>query len=265
MSCFHPNLMVKGSDGAWHFKGAYTGAIHDGTIILDGKRHFLNAETGEAVEANLSDFVLVPCGQCIGCRVARSRTWANRLMMERAGYPDDQVWFLTLTYDQDHIPLNSSGTAQTLVPRDLQLFLKRLRDAAGIPGIRFYAAGEYGSRTFRPHYHMILYGLPADKLQLEQFGASEQGFKYFRSRLILKTWPFGFHTITRVDWNTCAYVARYVTKKLTGEGAAWYKQNDIVPEFARMSRRPGIGRDYFEAHKDQIMKDDTIFLADGQP
>lgn len=215
MACYHPNVMVKDEHGEWKFSGKFSGSVYEETFKLDGRRHFLDSSTGEVSEARLSDFLLVPCGQCAGCRIDRSRHWADRLMMEKACYPDDQTWFVTITYDEDHVPWtkNSDGMpVMTLQPDHVSQFMKRLRTYSGISGIRFYAAGEYGEKTKRPHYHLILYGLPEQLLKLSPFGASMQGYQYYKSDLIARAWSNGFHSVTRVDWNTCAYVARYVVK-----------------------------------------------------
>ena len=95
--------------------------------------------------------IQLPCGQCIGCRLERSRQWAIRCMHEKSLYSLSS--FLTLTYDDDHLPPNG-----TLVKRDFQLFMKRLRWEMG-DGIRFFACGEYGDGNLRPHYHALLFNV----------------------------------------------------------------------------------------------------------
>jgi len=125
--------------------------------------------------------------------------------------------FITLTYDQENLPHGG-----TLVPGDLQLWLKRLRKQHKLP-LRFYAVGEYGDQTWRPHYHVALYGL----------GRNGAG-------LIRETWGKGLTDTGDLTLQSARYLAGYVTKKLT-------RPNDprlspgIHPEFARMSLRPGIG------------------------
>lgn len=116
----------------------------------------------------LTEFVEIPCGQCIECRLQRSRRWADRCMLE-LGYHESS-YFLTLTYDNDHIPKNplidyDTGEIYaenaTLVKKDLQDFMKRLRRAYEYKGydnkLRFFACGEYGSQTLRPHFHIIVF------------------------------------------------------------------------------------------------------------
>lgn len=183
-----------------------------------------------------------------------ARDWANRCLLEMEDHK--HTWFVTLTYDDDHLPRTMSADAHTgealspaatLVPRDLQLFIKRLRFFNG-PGIRFFAAGEYGGVTLRPHYHLIIFGL---ECQVEEFGGNALGDKYYISPQIEQSWTFGNHSIAPATWRTCAYVARYILKKQTGEqGKDYYRKLNIEPPFTRMSRRPGIGLRYLDAHPD---------------
>nr|WBW04067.1 replication protein [Microviridae sp.] len=157
--------------------------------------------------------------------------------------------------------------SMSLVKRDFQLFMKRLRKKFSGEGIRFFASGEYGSLTFRPHYHAIIFGLELH--DLVPYKRSAQGFQYFNSAFfqevwhegdgyytyynsasLQSTWPNGFAVVAPVTWETCAYTARYVMKKLTGPEAEFYENFNIVPEFSLMSRRPGIARQYYEDHPD---------------
>lgn len=216
------------------------------------------------------DFVQVGCGQCIGCRMERSRQWANRLLMELEYH--DSAYFVTLTYDDDHIPLSTypdpdTGEAlfaMTLMKRDVQLFMKRLRKTFSGDYIRFFASGEYGPSTLRPHYHLIIFGLHLPDLVLS--GRSPLGDPYYSSEALQRVWstpvrdrlndptsrptPTGFITIAPVTWESCAYTARYIMKKLNGKEADYYKHFNIEPPFCLMSRRPGIARQWYEDHPD---------------
>lgn len=213
----------------------------------------------------VSDFVEIPCGQCIGCRLDYSRQWANRCMLEASEH--ESSFFLTLTYDDNHLPTNDivdvetgeikQSPVHTLVKRDFQNFMKRLRKNTG-QRLRFYGCGEYGDETFRPHYHIIVFGLKLDDLQF--YKRSPAGFWYYNSDTVQKCWPNGFVVVCNVSWDTCAYTARYVTKKLKGEPAEIYNYFNLTPPFVLMSRRPGIARNYYEEHKDNIYKYDCINL-----
>lgn len=205
----------------------------------------------------------IPCGKCIGCRIDHSRQWANRCMLELQYHKSS--YFITLTYDQDHVPISyyagDNDEAQeiyTLDKRDFQNFMKRLRKNTG-QELRFFMCGEYGSQTFRPHYHVIVFGLELD--DLEPTGKSMEGFQYFRSRTVERSWMshsrdrpndpkslIGMVCVAPVTWETCAYTARYIMKKLDGPLAEFYADHNIQPEFSLMSRRPGIARQYYDDH-----------------
>lgn len=194
----------------------------------------------------------LPCGKCLECRMTYARNWANRCLLEMQEH--EHTWFVTLTYDDEHLPRTMSVNpdtgeavtpAATLVPRDLQLFLKRLRYNCG-KGIRFFGAGEYGEHTMRPHYHLILFGL---NCYVEENGQNALGNKYYTSPEIDQAWKLGFHSIAPASWRTCAYTARYILKKQTGyEGRDFYRNLNIEPPFTRMSRRPGIGAHFLETY-----------------
>lgn len=225
-------------------------------------------------ERYISDFVEIPCGKCIGCRLEYSRQWANRMMLECKYH--SQNWFITLTYDDLHVPRSYYGDPDsgeplpslTLNKRDIQLFFKRLRKQTG-QHFRYYACGEYGENTHRPHYHFIVFGLELDDLK---FLRRADNFDYFTSETIANAWsqfdnhtgertPIGFHMVCNVSWETCAYVARYVTKKLNGAAAEFYDTFNISPEFCLMSRRPGIARQYFDENASDILKYQLINIS----
>ena len=223
---------------------------------------------GQAYSGNLiSDFIDIPCGRCIECRLKYSRDWATRMMLESQYH--ESSYFVTLTYDDLHVPKSyypdpDTGEAipsLTLVKKDFQGFIKRLRrrlEYLKRPQIRFYGCGEYGSTTHRPHYHIIIFGLCLD--DLEPLKVSSQGFPYYRSNLIEQCWPFGYSMVCDVSWDTCAYVARYVTKKWTGDYKDFYESFNLLPEFSLMSLKPGIARRYFDEHKEDIYQFDELFL-----
>ncbi|AXH73360.1 MAG: replication initiator protein [Microviridae sp.] len=194
--------------------------------------------------------IKVPCGQCIGCRLARARSWAVRCMHEVRCF--DVSSFVTLTYADCSLP-----TAGTLVKRDLQLFMKRLRKVRPV-GLRFFACGEYGERTFRPHYHLLLFNTDfADK---RFYKTSSTGFDLFKSDELRGLWPAGDNIIGGVTFESAAYVARYCLKKITGpEAEAHYAGRER--EFTVMSRRPGIGLSFFEKHGPEMYRHDSAIMS----
>lgn len=151
--------------------------------------------------------ITVPCGKCLSCRLNQSNQWAVRAYHELK-YSDGQCCFLTLTYNNDHLPLNG---VQKL---HLQLFYKRLRrwlDYHNKPSIRsYFACGEYGSKFGRPHYHTLIFGfVPPD---CEYYKVSYSGQKLFISKLLQSLWPYGYVFVGLGTDGAPAYVARYSKK-----------------------------------------------------
>lgn len=210
------------------------------------------------------EFVEIPCGKCIDCRLQYSREWADRCMLELKYHDPSECWFLTLTYDDEHIhDFGHDIFPGSLRLKDLQDFLKRLRDHVyrDFEGkkIRFYACGEYGSSTYRPHYHLICYSLPLPDARF--FCMSKGGYPLYTSEYLSSIWQNGFVNFGRVNWNTCAYTARYVLKKASGIKPDDYIDQGLVPEFVTMSRKPGIGYKYFEDNHLKIFENDEIFFC----
>lgn len=166
--------------------------------------------------------------------------------------------FVTLTYKQEFFQ-------PSLDYRDFQLFMKRARKEVG--PLRFYMCGEYGERTFRPHFHALLFG--AGFLDRYLWRDSASGFPLYRSPLLEKLWPFGSSEIGDVSFESAAYVARYVMKKVTGPASEnHYKRVvpstgeivDVVPEFTRMSLKPGIGRSWIEKFYTDVYPNDSVLV-----
>lgn len=195
----------------------------------------------------------LPCRKCVGCRLSKSREWANRVIMEQTYHGSS--WFLTLTYDDQHLrpamPVDSStgeilSVHATLVKDDLQRFFKRLRKNSK-QKIRYFASGEYGSKTYRPHYHLLIFGLVLDDLEVIRHNFA--GDPYYVSSFIEKCWPYGIHILGPVTWQSAAYVARYTMKKaIHGFDRRYYDRAGIQPEFQVMSLKPGLGAQYYYDH-----------------
>jgi len=220
--------------------------------------------------------VNVPCGKCENCIRRRRLEWAFRMEAELRFCKT--AYFVTLTYNDDNIPITAYGDPSTgeaiggftLSKRDFQLFMKRLRKATGDDMVRYFACGEYGSKTLRPHYHAIIFGLKLDDLVV--YSHPQKGdlnYMIYTSEFLQNVWsktvdgirqPIGHVTVGDVTWETCAYVARYVLKKNYGDASAVYSEFNIEPEFVLMSRRPGIGRPYYDDHPD-LMSYDSINIT----
>ena len=228
---------------------------------------YLNANGKRPLTFNLSDAlheqkIRIPCGGCVGCRLEKSRQWAVRCMHEAQLHEDNS--FITLTYRDEALPEHG-----TLVKKHLQDFWKRLRKQFG-NNIRYYACGEYGEQTFRPHYHACVFNWrPPD---LVAFKSTDYGTTY-TSDTLDRIWSHG-HTITgEVTFRSAAYVARYVMKKLTGDRAAERYEVvlpttgeviNLAPEFSVSSRRPGIGARWLEIFKDDVFPTDEV-IVNGLP
>jgi len=225
-----------------------------------------NAEGNWPVVFNLTDGYIdkqlkLPCNQCIGCRLERSRTWAVRCVHEASLH--QQNCFVTLTYNNKHLPANGS-----LRPADMTKFLKRLRKKFG-NGIRYFQCGEYGDKFARPHHHICLFGFDfTDKT----FWKDSNGVALYRSKTLEKLWKFGYSSIGDVNFESAAYVARYVTKKVNGKLAE--KHYEVInketgevtqrkPEYITMSRRPGIAKNWYSKFKGDVFPSDFIVIRNG--
>lgn len=208
------------------------------------KHPYLSRYFQENRDKEFVEFLSVPCGKCPDCLNSRARDWTYRIMSEAKKYKNN--WFVTLTYDDEHQPLMGS-----LVKKEISAFNKKLRAQLERDGkeshFRFYGVGEYGSHTFRPHYHVIYFNLPLD--DLVYIGKTKSGLPNYESKFLQKVWGLGFVNVGFVDEASAAYVARYTEKKqmASEEEKQAYEECGLLPEFALMSRKPGIGSDELES------------------
>lgn len=244
MQCFYPLQAWQSSSGDIHFypKGS------------EGKRQR---------DPNYARELVLPCGQCIGCRVKRSADWATRCMHEASLH--DENSFITLTYDDDHLPLQGQ-----LVYSHFQEFMKRLRYHLGKP-LRFYMCGEYGENFDRPHYHAILFGhgFLTDRVLLKRSSAGS----LYSSAVLDYVWKRGLCSVGDVTFDSAAYVARYVVKKVNGKAADdHYTRVDgmtgevyqKVPEFSRMSlQNGGIGAGWLEKYSSDLINTGAVMVYDS--
>lgn len=243
MTCFHP------------LSGYRTDAINPDT----GKRG-LTFNPLKSVNSALP--LKLACGQCRGCRHDRAAAWSVRLGHEAK--ISSCASFITLTYEDDKLPSDYS-----VHKRDFQLFMKRLRAARG-GRIRFFGVGEYGDDFGRPHYHALLFGeaFYADRKPW----AKRNGHQVYRSDALESLWPFGHSELGSVTAASAGYVARYSVKKMTGDLAKDHylrpspvdgKMHQVEPEFAVMSRRPGIGTEWFNRFAGDAFPSDFL-IVDGR-
>ena len=229
--------------------------------------------------------ITVPCGQCIGCRLEKSRQWAIRITHEASLY--DNNCFLTLTYDNEHLPKDGN-----LVKQHFTKFMKRLRKNYGKKNpyyrcsdplrwkewndnvnnkIRYFMCGEYGEQLGRPHYHAIIFNFDFDDKELLHV---KQGIPLYTSEKLSRLWTDentgknrGFCTIGQVTFESAGYVARYCTKKVSGAAKEdHYKSVDAIsgeiiqkePEYAQMSKKPSIGKAWFDQYYLDIYRHDVM-------
>lgn len=216
--------------------------------------------------------VKIPCRRCIGCRLDYSREWATRIERECRSCVGNI--FLTLTYDEAHLPravkIWRDGTeVETPTARiaDLSAFMKRLRRHweyhYGVQGIKFFGASEYGDKTGRPHYHIAIMGLKLLPEDMIKIGNNHQGDVRFASAEISKLWGQGITEFEELTWGSAAYVARYITKKLYGTASNEYIKFNIEEPKTVMSRNPGIGMSYIRDNIETAAEDEIFVQKKG--
>lgn len=212
----------------------------------------------------------VPCGNCIQCRLKYSKDWAVRCSLEAQEHQFN--YFVTLSYDDDHIVKGKFGNG-TLVPDHYTQFMKSLRQKMkrelGFVGVRMFGCGEYGDLSNRPHLHIILFNCPLPDLTVDFIDSEGQvsrhrnglGQLMYYSQFIKDIWPYGNITVDDANYNTEAYVSRYILKKQKGQNSSIYSQKlGIVPPFIRMSLKPGIGEKYFSKNSSDLIDNPSIIL-----
>lgn len=190
----------------------------------------------------------VPCGKCGACKQNRRSDWSFRLKQELRH--SVSAYFITITYDDENLPYSEDGIP-TLVKKHWQNFVKRIRkdhNRLSDYKLRYYAVGEYGSKTGRPHYHALVFNL--DDRVLSN---------------LARYWPDGYHYIGVVEDASIHYVAKFHVntnkEELIDENTGQVYQR--TAEFAVMSRRPGIGAGYLDTHTDWHLADDRNFVRNN--
>lgn len=295
--CFTPNLRINGE-----FAGGLRKFL---TMNEDGSQKTKNQQ--QQAEEALKEMLkrdtaqIVPCGKCLQCRVNYAQTWATRITVESQYHKHS--YFLTLTYKEEEVPVINTITGElyrqvrdpvdyvngkmyermTILKKDMQDFIKRLRDQAkrkdymdeGEKSIRLFYCGEYGPKTFRPHYHGIFMGFQIPDLKMIP-GSGKGGNVYFRSEWLESVWKHGAVIIGDASFQSAQYVARYAIKKQidageiisenTGETLKeLYQKAGIQPEFINMSKKPGLGSQYYQDHKEELYNGSgKIYLKNGR-
>lgn len=220
----------------------------DGVVFKESNRHDIIGD------------IEIPCGMCIGCRMRRAEDWKIRCLHEAQMHK--QNCFITLTYATNALPPNAS-----LCKGDYQKFIKRLRKAFPNQTIRYYMCGEYGPLNGRPHYHANLFGF--DFTDRTAAGKSKSGEIFYESKLLTKIWGHGKATVQNLTPETCGYTTGYIMKKQLGRNAKnAYDLIDLetgeikkrIPEYNDMSRKPGIGYEWYQQNHTDITRHDIAVL-----
>ena len=172
--------------------------------------------------------------------------------------------FITLTYNDRHLPKDLS-----LNVKDWQDFAKRLRKKIG--PFRYFHAGEYGDDKNRPHYHAAIFGF--DFPDKKYFKQGSRGDSLYSSELLSEVWQKGFVSVGSLTPASARYISKYVTKRKTGpEAEEEYSRVNVLtgevfkvaPCYATMSRRPGLGRKFYEKYGAALRRNGRVPFGDGK-
>lgn len=241
MPCFHPWIGYRAKE-----------------VNRSGKRSIVS-NPRDAYEPD--NPLKMPCGQCMGCRMRYAAHWAVRCSHEASLY--ESSCFVTLTYRPECMPWD-----QGIHVKECQDFMKRLRDKVGYGKVRVAYCGEYGDKYGRPHYHFLLFNLDFnDRYPWRR----KDGMQYYRSPALERLWPYGNSELTDLNYYTCCYVSRYMTKKLKGDAkylsSAYERINYVTgeyvqvnPEFFHTSRKPGIAKAWFQKFWRDVYPHDHVVI-----
>ncbi len=267
MTCLHPMIraetweMEKAKDGHLYYKSEFLPA-------LSTREFEYLAKSGRYRKIEKTN-----CGQCTECRLQKSRDWGTKGHLQMLYEKPNTNWFITFTYSDEYLPTHHTVDTETgevfegisINKIDMEKMWKRLRKRYPTAHIKYLAAGEYGGKTMRPHYHAIIYGLPLDTTQFEKIGMSKLMQPEWTTKELTESpdnhtmpiWPYGNITIGEATFEAIAYVARYTMKKATNHYEDWwYKSQGIMPEWLHWSN--GIGMQYYKDYRDKIYQTDSV-------
>lgn len=204
-----------------------------------------------------------PCGKCVNCKARRVSAWSFRLLKEAER--SESAFFLTMTYDIEHVPLTKS-LYMTLLKKDLQNFMKRLRNRPQFSKLKYYAVGEYGGKWKRPHYHLIIFNMNLSTLIGENMAlAVRQGHIPLdgKHHFVSDIWNNGTVTVGTCEGASIGYCLKYISKN---KRIPEHKNDDRLPEFSCMSKRLGdnyVTPEIIEWHRDDLLNRKYISLKNG--
>ena len=213
----------------------------------------------------------LPCSKCYGCRLNYARSWALRCQLEALSHKDN--CFITLTFSNEM--LQKRNNPWSVDKNDFQLFMKKLRKKHG-EHIRYFHCGEYGEKTYRPHYHALIFGhdfrIKTNNNKVQQFGKKHP---LYNSEELNNLWSYGHCTVGDLNFTTASYTARYVTKKIKGEASkihidpitgAVTNIEDVYCTMSRGNKKTkfnGIGEAAYHKYKHRWYGNDFIVNGNG--
>lgn len=249
MKCYNPRLAFVNPDGGKPLftKYRWSQFIHTASGFRPPSFDKIRTEFPNVYGKPLK----MPCGKCDACRLEQARDRAVRCVHESKTRGAGS--FLTLTYST--VPPGGSYDES-----DIVLFVKKLRKALGSRQIKTFGCAEYGDRGGRPHFHLLVFGFDFPDRYVWRAGSEHgSGHTSYRSPLLEKLWTHGHCELGSLTFESASYVARYTQKKCKKK-----QNNGLKPEKAVcISRRPGIGFEYFQKHKDDFYSIDAVILAPG--
>jgi len=250
MPCYSPNLAFKHktTKQKLRFSGRKAFRLEDGTDPYKSSAYLSMADKENWQPISL------PCGQCIHCRLQNSREKAVRSMHEASLHENN--CFLTLTYAPEHLPIGGS-----IQPKDVQKFMKRLRSRFPHIKIRSTGCAEYGEKLSRPHYHILLFNFDFPDKKFWRYSEndwSQVKWPVFRSAILEELWTYGYSEIGTVTYNSAAYVARYLTKKITGDKKHGHYDGKLPERPVAVSNREGIGLPWLKTYYKEVLNTDSV-------
>jgi len=223
-------------------------AATGGPILFNPPNPNRRATTWEALD--------VPCGTCILCRNETARQWAIRIAHESKQWEENA--FLTLTYSDENIPEHGSLDYQDLVK-----FWKRLRKSTG--SLKYYAVGEYGDKTQRPHYHAAIFGHDFVEGRIVMRGGDKPLWTHPE---LEKAWGLGQVSVGALTFETARYTASYITKKLKAK-QQYVRIDPVTGELIKLEQprafmSRNIGKDWWDAWKKGVIDHDHVVI-NGRP
>lgn len=187
--------------------------------------------------------LVIPCRKCFECVQSYSTNWAVRCCLEAQMH--EKNCFVTLTYDNEHL--------RDISVKEVQKFIKRLRKYLNGKKVRYFACGEYGEHTGRPHYHIILFGVDFSESR-QYLRRDKRGNTIYTSSVLSSLWKFGFHSVGDLSFSSAKYCAKYMQKFNFANGKK---------SFTLQSRKPAIGYEFAVKNVESLCRSGKVYI-DGK-